>query len=49
VKTKKQGASIFYRISNPKINQVCDMVREGLMDQLMKKQDLSNNYSSEIA
>lgn len=49
VKTRKQGASIFYRVFNPKINQACDMVREVLMDQLRQKQELASNYSSEIA
>jgi ArsR family transcriptional regulator, virulence genes transcriptional regulator len=48
VKTRKQGASIFYRVFNPKINQACDMVREVLMDQLRQKQELASNYSSEI-
>ena len=48
VKTRKQGASIFYRVFNPKINQACDIVREVLMDQLRQKQELANNYSSEI-
>jgi DNA-binding transcriptional ArsR family regulator len=48
VKTRKQGASIFYRVFNPKINQACDIVREVLMDQLRQKQELASNYSSEI-
>ena len=48
VKTRKQGASIFYRVFNPKINQACDIVREVLMDQLQQKQKLASNYSSEI-
>jgi len=48
VKTRKQGASIFYGVFNPKINQACDIVREVLMDQLSQKQELASNYSSEI-
>ncbi len=44
VKTRKQGASIFYSTSNPKINQACDMVREVLLDQLRQRQDLAKAY-----
>ncbi|MCW4002414.1 MAG: metalloregulator ArsR/SmtB family transcription factor [Candidatus Bathyarchaeota archaeon] len=44
VKTRKQGASIFYSTSNPKINQACDMVREVLLDQLKQKQELAKAY-----
>ena len=44
VKTRKQGASIFYSTSNPKINQACDMVREVLLDQLRQKQELAKVY-----
>jgi ArsR family transcriptional regulator, virulence genes transcriptional regulator len=45
VKTRKQGVTIFYGVSNPKINQACDMVREVLLDQLRQKRDLATNYS----
>ena len=45
VKTRKQGVTIFYSVSNPKINQACDMVREVLLDQLRQKRDLATNYS----
>ena len=44
VKTRKQGASIFYSTSNPKINQACDMVREVLLDQLKQRQELAKAY-----
>lgn len=45
VKTRKQGVTIFYSVSNPKINQACDMVREVLLDQLRQKRDLATHYS----
>ncbi len=44
VKTRKQGASVFYSTANPKINQACDMVREVLIDQLKKRQELAQAY-----
>ncbi len=44
VKTRKQGASIFYKICDPKINQACDMVHEVLVGQLKQKQEISKNY-----
>jgi ArsR family transcriptional regulator, virulence genes transcriptional regulator len=44
LRTRKQGTSIFYSVTNPKINQACDMVREVLLDQLRQKQELAGNY-----
>ena len=34
VKTRKLGTNIYYSVSNPKISQACDMVREVLIEQL---------------
>ena len=45
VKTRKKGTSIFYRVSNPKINQACDLVREVLLEQLQEKQKLIKEMS----
>ena len=44
LKTRKQGTSIYYSVTNPKINQACDMVREVLIDQLSQRHELSQNY-----
>ena len=44
VKTRKSGVSIFYSVSNPKINQACDMIREVLLEQLRQKQEFASNY-----
>ena len=41
VKTRKQGTSIYYSVTNPKINEACDTVREILLDQLKKRQELA--------
>ena len=40
VKTRKQGTRTFYSVTNPKINEACEMVREILSDQLKKKKEL---------
>jgi len=45
LKTRKQGTCIFYSVTNPKINQACDMVREVLIDQLNQKQQLAQSFS----
>ena len=39
--TRKQGTSIYYSVTNPKINQACDMVREVLIDQLNQQHELA--------
>jgi DNA-binding transcriptional ArsR family regulator len=44
LKTRKQGTSIFYSVTNPKINQACDMVREVLLDQLNQKHELAKSF-----
>ena len=49
VKTRKQGTNIYYSITNPKINQACDMVRDVLMDQLRQRQEIANTYSPRIS
>lgn len=43
LKTRKQGTSIYYSVTNPKINQACDMVREVLLDQLSQRHELSQS------
>ena len=47
LKTRKQGTSIFYSVTNPKINQACDMVREVLLDQLNQKHELAQSFHKE--
>lgn len=41
VATRKEGTSIYYRVSNPKINQACQLMREVLLDQLKEAQKLT--------
>ena len=45
VKTWKLGTNIYYSVSNPKISQACDMVREVLIEQLRQKQELIKKLS----
>ncbi len=40
VMTRREGASIYYRISNPKIVQACQLMREVLLEQLKEAQKL---------
>jgi ArsR family transcriptional regulator, virulence genes transcriptional regulator len=49
VRTRKQGTNIFYSVTNAKINQACDMIREVLLDQLRERQELASSYPSKIS
>ena len=40
VSTRKDGASIFYKIANPKIIGACNMIREVLFEQLAEMEEL---------
>jgi ArsR family transcriptional regulator len=42
LKTRKNGTSIYYSVTNPKINEACEIVREILSDQLNKKKELAD-------
>ena len=44
LKTRKQGTSIYYSVTNPKINQACDTVREVLLDQLNQRHELAQSF-----
>jgi DNA-binding transcriptional ArsR family regulator len=37
VLTRREGVNIYYRISNSKITQACDLMREVLLEQLQEK------------
>ncbi len=40
LKTRKVGTSIYYSVSNPKIVQACDLMRQVLMEQLKENEKL---------
>jgi DNA-binding transcriptional ArsR family regulator len=44
VTTRKQATSIYYRVTDPKINQACDIVRQVLIDQLKQRHELAQNF-----
>ena len=46
VMTRKSGSTVYYQVSSPKISQACDMVREVLIEQLNKRQEVAKNYST---
>ncbi|HEV2139347.1 MAG TPA: metalloregulator ArsR/SmtB family transcription factor [Nitrososphaerales archaeon] len=41
VTTRKEGTSVFYGVSNPKIIQACRLMREVLLDQLKETRKLT--------
>ena len=45
VKTRKEGSTVFYRVTSPKISQACDIVREVLIEQLSQKQEMAKTFS----
>ena len=44
VKTRKEGSTVYYRVSSTKISQACDMVREVLIEQLSQRQEMSKTF-----
>lgn len=40
VKTRKQGTSVFYSLSNKKIFNACSLIQEMAMDTIKKKNDI---------
>jgi len=41
VKTRKDGANIYYKIANPKIIKACDIIREVLFEHLIEAEKLT--------
>lgn len=41
VATRKEGASIYYKVSNPKIIQACELMRQVLLEQLKEGEALT--------
>jgi ArsR family transcriptional regulator, virulence genes transcriptional regulator len=46
VKTRKVGSTVYYQVYSPKISQACDIVREVLIEQLNKRQEIARTYST---
>ncbi len=45
VVARREGNSIFYRVANPKLMQVCDLMREVLEEQIASKSRLVEDLS----
>jgi len=41
VTTRRDGVNVYYRISNPKVIQACNLMREVLMEQLAETEKLA--------
>ena len=48
LKTRKQGANIYYSVAYPKINVACDLVRELLIESLGRRQELSKSLAAQL-
>lgn len=44
VNTRKVGSTVYYQVSSLKISQACDMVRQVLIEQLNKRQEVAKTY-----
>ncbi len=43
--TRRDGLKIYYRISNPKVTKVCNMMREVLLEHYIKRGNLLMNQT----
>jgi len=41
VRARKMGASTYYRVSNPKIIQACELMKQVLLEQLRESRELT--------
>lgn len=41
VATRKEGTSIYYKVSNPKIIRACELMRQVLLEQLKESEELT--------
>ncbi len=42
VKTRREGANVYYSLVNPKIAEACDMVHDILLSQMAKNREFAN-------
>ena len=45
VATRKEGTSVYYKVSNPKIIQACELMRQVLLEQLRESEELTKLVS----
>lgn len=46
VSTHREGINVYYRVTDPKIIQACELMRSVLMNQLKETEKLSRKYAS---
>lgn len=44
--TRREGVNIYYKIANQKVVKACDIMREVLVEQLSKNQDLAEKIKN---
>jgi len=47
VSPRKEGANIFYEITNPRFIEACDIIREVLLERLAGNAELAKQYGEE--
>jgi ArsR family transcriptional regulator len=47
VLTKREGINVYYRISNPKIIQACNLMKEVLLEQLREKGKMASSVKND--
>jgi ArsR family transcriptional regulator len=43
--TRREGVNIYYKVSNPKVNQACNLMREVLVEQLEEGQRIAKRFA----
>lgn len=43
---RREGINIYYKVSNPKVNQACALMREVLLEQLEEGQKMVRKFAS---
>ena len=44
VKTRREGVSVFYSLTSPKIIDACDIVHEVLLDQMARNKEMTDKF-----
>ena len=44
VKTRREGVSVFYSLTSPKIIDACDIVHEVLLDQMARNKEMADKF-----
>ncbi len=47
VQARRQGLNVYYRLTSPKIIQACELMREVLLEQMTRREWISNQLKEE--